>query len=252
MRWSRPVCFLSKVLVDRPSVWNKRVTVVETLSGLRYLRFGAVEDCDDQSLFDVRNPGRLHLPYVKSMCEILAGMPVPDKVLMIGLGGGTIASFLRQLHPRTRIDIVEVDPVVIEVACEWMGFQPDPSMQVACGDGRDWIESSVRRGFFYNLVVLDAFGPDAIPQRLSTIEFLSSVLKVLVPNSGTVAANLFGTEACSRYPAMLATFRAVFDKVSVQAVPMSGNRLLFAQAVPSVHPPLEDAHLVLSDRHLLK
>lgn len=42
--------------------------------------------------------------------------PAPSKVLVIGLGGGTLPSALFRALPETDFDIVEIDPAVVRVA----------------------------------------------------------------------------------------------------------------------------------------
>lgn len=60
-------------------------------------------------------------------------------VLLVGLGGGGLAQFLRDFVPNVTIEVVELDPVVFEVAKEWFGFRPDDRLTVTLGDGLDRI-----------------------------------------------------------------------------------------------------------------
>ncbi len=200
-------CLSSRLLVDRPSQFNARVLVVENELGHRVLRFGS-EEGDDQSVFDPSEPSRLHLPYARFMAELLGRLDF-ERVLMIGLGAGSIAKTL--IHQRKRrIDVVEIDPVVVEIAQTHLGFdESDDCMQVICCDGRKFVESCVPNS--YDLVILDAYGPDQVPYDLSTRQFLCSVLRILVPDSGLVAANVFGVS--SLYRSILETYHSVFDSV---------------------------------------
>lgn len=60
-------------------------------------------------------------------------------VLLVGLGGGGLAQFLRDFVPSVTIEVVELDPVVFEVAKDWFGFKPDDRLTVTLGDGLDRI-----------------------------------------------------------------------------------------------------------------
>lgn len=60
-------------------------------------------------------------------------------VLLVGLGGGGLPQFLRDFMPNVTIEVVELDPVVLEVAKQWFGFQPDDRLTVTLGDGLERI-----------------------------------------------------------------------------------------------------------------
>lgn len=246
------VCRRQRILFERPSKWNDRVLVVEEGGeeeghhGIRTLYFGTAES-DKQSVFDRRTPRKLHLPYVRSLCDLLSRLPESNPhTLMIGLGGGSIARRFRDIKPRAWIDIVELDNVVIEAATKYMGFEPDRRMRLICAEGRAFIEAC--NAATYDLIILDAFGVSQIPHTLSTKQFLASVLRVLKPGpTSHVMANLFGPASCSLYPCMLATWNTVFDCVSSIRVPESDNQILLAPAIAAKSFSQFPFHRVLED-----
>lgn len=67
-------------------------------------------------------------------------------VLLVGLGGGGLAQFLRDFVPSITIEVVELDPVVLEVAKDWFGFRPDDRLTVTLGDGLDRISALEKEG----------------------------------------------------------------------------------------------------------
>lgn len=60
-------------------------------------------------------------------------------VLLVGLGGGGLPQFLRDFVPGVTVEVVELDPVVLEVAKEWFGFRLDDRLTVSLGDGLERI-----------------------------------------------------------------------------------------------------------------
>lgn len=83
------------------------------------------------------------------MRELTALSPLsggPVSVLLVGLGGGGLAQFLRDFVPSVTIEVVELDPVVFEVAKEWFGFRPDDRLTVTLGDGLDRISVLEKEG----------------------------------------------------------------------------------------------------------
>lgn len=67
-------------------------------------------------------------------------------VLLVGLGGGGLPQFLRDFMLNVTIEVVELDPVVLEVAKQWFGFQPDDRLTVTLGDGLERICALEKEG----------------------------------------------------------------------------------------------------------
>ena len=74
---------------------------------------------------------------------------------------------LHKHDPRMRIDVVDIDPVVVEVAAKYFGFREDSALRAYVDDGRRFIE---KRREPYDVIFLDAFGPDNIPYDLAAQE----------------------------------------------------------------------------------
>uniref|UniRef100_A0A0D3FUY4 Methyltransferase type 11 domain-containing protein n=1 Tax=Oryza barthii TaxID=65489 RepID=A0A0D3FUY4_9ORYZ len=68
----------------------------------------------------------------------VAGTKVSTTV--IGLGAGTLPMFLRGCLPFLDIKVVELDPLVEEVAKKYFGFSTDEQLQVHLGDGIKFID----------------------------------------------------------------------------------------------------------------
>lgn len=133
--------------------------------------------------------------------------PSPKNIVIIGLGGGVLARSLALLLPESDITSVELDPLVVKVACDYFNFSESERQRVVVGDGRQFLESALQDGKSYDLIMLDAFDDRYIPTALMTVEFLQSV-KLLLSNDGVLAANTFGLSAL--YDRESATYRAVF------------------------------------------
>lgn len=56
-------------------------------------------------------------------------------MLLVGLGGGGLPQFLRDFVPAVTVEVVELDPVVLETAKQWFGFRPDDRLTVSIEDG---------------------------------------------------------------------------------------------------------------------
>jgi spermidine synthase len=135
--------------------------------------------------------------------------PQPGKILIIGLGGGSLPTALSQIFPKAEIDVIEIDPAVVRVARKYFSFQTDSRMKVFEEDGRVFVKRAMKKGTKYDLIMLDAFDHEYIPEHLLTREFLSEVKKILTPE-GVMAANTWSGSRL--YDHESATYESVFDR----------------------------------------
>ncbi len=178
-------------------------------TGLRCLEFppGRVL----QSCARPDRPADLSLPYLRSMATVLALHPAPRSALILGLGAGSLPSFLQRHAPELRQVVVEIDPTVVEVARRFFGFEPSPSTRVEIGDARAFVTRTPAR---FDLVFIDAYGPDDVPRPLTTVEFHRAVRSCLTPG-GAVAVNLWGPRANPLYHRQIRSLAEVYGEVLV-------------------------------------
>jgi spermidine synthase len=156
-------------------------------------------------------------------------------MLVVGLGGGSLPSLLRHRLPALRIDVVELDPVVVEVARSHFGVREDAGLQIHVADGRAFIERTAER---WDLVALDAYDARSVPLRLATLEFFRAVRRVLNPG-GVAIANVWAPELNPSYGGMLRAWRDTFEAVWVLDAEGSGNRIVIGLPVGPA-PPREE------------
>ena len=210
-----------KTLYEQPSPYNN-ILVTEDEPGLRTLYFergGAL-----QSVVKLGDPDHLELPYTKTMLSGLALCDDPQRILIVGLGGGTIPKFLHKHYPQAVIDAVDIDPDVVKVARLFFEFREDANLRSYVSDGRKFIED---RPGIYDMIFLDAFGADSTPYHLTTREFLLSVKKALKPR-GVALGNIWRSVYNPLYDSMVRTYLAVFDEVYLLDVRETSNNILIA------------------------
>ena len=215
------------ILAERPRVVFEgdgafgRVRVTESSTGMRTLYTG--DGRARQSVIRPGDPLHLELPYSRVAAIGLALIPADGRILYVGLGGGAMPMHAHELLPRATIDIVEIDPLIIDVAQKHFGFRPDSLLRVHADDGRAFIESAPPGT--WDLIVLDAFSDDEIPFALATQEFLTAVQSSLNP-AGVVLSNLW--TANDAYASMIATYQHVFPEVHLLKVPERSQVVLLA------------------------
>lgn len=215
------------VLYEADSAYN-HIVVSEDRQGWRYLQFergGAL-----QSQVRPEHPLELELPYTRVAMVGLAFVPEPRRILVVGLGGGAMPMFLRAVLPEAHIDVVDIDPAVVEVARRYFGFREDTALRAHVDDGRRFIESP---GPAYDLIFLDAYGASSIPEHLTTREFLAAVRARLAPG-GAVVANVW-ERPNPLFGSMVRTYQASFARLYTFEVPGSANRILVGLPHPEEH-----------------
>jgi spermidine synthase len=183
-----------------------------------------------QSCQDLRAPDRLVFQYTQMMLGALYLNPQPHDVLIIGLGGGTLPHTLEKLLPQAQIDVVEIDPAIVRVAHDYFAFQGDARVHIIVQDGRAYARQALRGDKRYDLIMLDAYERQYIPEHMLTREFLQQVRGLLKPG-GVVAANTFSSSRL--YQNESVTYSAVFGPFYNLK---SNNRVILATNGPL--PPM--------------
>jgi spermidine synthase len=194
----------------------------------RCLRFGDSGPALNQSCQSFAAPERLEFGYARAMVAVtLLWRPEPRHILVIGIGGGSIPTTLARLLPAARIDAVDIDPAVIDVARRFFGFAPDARLRAFARDGRDFVRQALAQGRRYDAVLLDAFDAEGIPPALFDHAFLSDIRRLLAP-TGALLANTFA--GSPSYASESATAEAVFGRfLNIKlGSDADGNRLLVA------------------------
>ena len=194
------------VLLHSERSQYRQVLVYED-KGMRCLCFTKNCAIGRQSCVMLAQPDKLVFEYTRMMLGSLFLQPEPHSVLIIGLGGGTLPRTLAKLLPAASIDTVEIDPSVVKVAKQFFNFTSSERLNVFEEDGRAYVRRAVRAGKHYDLIMLDAYDSEYIPEHLLTREFLQEVKSLMAPGA-VLAANTFS--ASKLYNNESVTYAAVF------------------------------------------
>lgn len=175
----------------------------------RCMLFRARRGLGRESCKDMANPKKFVFEYASMMLASLYLDPSPKRILIIGLGGGTLPEALQEMLPDATIHTVEIDPAVESIAEEYFDFTPGPNTESFISDGRVFVKRAGLRGEQYDLIMLDAFEADYIPEHMLTREFLEEVKTIMTPY-GVLAANTFSRSALYDYESV--TYQAVFGE----------------------------------------
>lgn len=196
------------------------IEVVEE-RGIRTLRLGSRAI---QSAMRVARPWDLELAYTRAMMGFLMFGPPPREVLMVGLGGGSLAKFIRHHLPQTRITAVEIDSRIVAVARSQFELPPDDAtLSVVEGDGALHVRQHPASA---DVILLDGYDDGNQVEALATETFYAACRRALKPG-GVLVVNLWGRD--TRFPEYFARLTAAFDdRVSWLPVMQKTNVIAFA------------------------
>lgn len=169
------------------------------------------------SYADVEDPTHLEFSYAQAMSDVLATIAPEGEALdvtHVGGAGMSLPRYLRATRPGTQSTVLELDPLMTEIAERDMGWEPGPDVEMRFGDARLRLDD-VAAGS-QDLVIGDAFGGVSVPWHLTTVEFVRDIQSRLRPG-GVYALNMIDYPDLGFARAELATLAAVFDHVAVLA-----------------------------------
>jgi Spermine/spermidine synthase domain len=173
--------------------------------------------------------------------------PDPKSELYVGLGAGNAPMRSALRRPRSVVEVVEIDPVVVDVARDWFGFEPD-RCRVHIADALAFLGATDRR---WDRIVLDAFlsagGTSEVnvaPSYFSESAFVELLARRL-GEDGLLLANLNGAlrgADSAPFLSVLKIIEEVFGQLAVHSV---------ADRTGDGHPLLEHPDLELADEHYM-
>lgn len=141
------------------------------------------------STMNLDNPNKLVLDYTKSFHLAKLFNPDFEKVLFVGGGGFSGPKNFISTYPDTLVDVVEIDPDVIDVAEKYFALPNDPRLQIFNDDARQFL---VKNDDKYDVIILDAYSRYDIPFHLMTIEYYQLLFDKL-SSGGVIVSNFIGT-----------------------------------------------------------
>jgi spermidine synthase len=183
------------VAKQKPSI------AVSDARGLRTLHVGGEAI---QSSMRLEDPYGLALDYTRCMMAFLLFHPEPREVLMIGLGGGSLAKFFYRSLRNTNVRVVELDARVVAAAREHFALPPNGSrLQVEIGDGADALSPEC-----CDVLVVDAFEDELHSPRLASAEFYDGAFLALA-EPGALVVNFMDDDP--RFDRTLERLERAFD-----------------------------------------
>jgi spermidine synthase len=151
-----------------------------TESGITKFWFDGDEE-SYQSMYNVNDPSKFYLSYIPLLVSFLDDITKINNCLMIGLGGGQIPMYVNKKFPNAIINVVEIDPNVIEVS-KLSGFNHTDKLTIHLEDGNLFINKSTS---LYDAIIMD------LDEAKSYESFNFSNIKKILSIYGVLAVNAY-------------------------------------------------------------
>lgn len=184
-----------------------------------------------ESQIDLAAPHELRFEYLKSLYLSYSVVPRPKRVLIVGLGGGAMVHFFQKYDPEVHVDVVEIDPAVVEIAQKYFAIKPGEDGQspgIFVDDGVAFIAQTKQK---YDVIYLDAFlkpsestDSTGVPVAQRTQKFYAQIQQALAPG-GVAAFNI------NPHPGMnedLAGIRKAFPQSYSFTLPSAAGKVVIA------------------------
>lgn len=187
-----------------------------------------------QSAMRKHEPDYLVLGYTRTMMGFLFFQSQPERILMIGLGGGSLAKYCRRHLPDTHFTAVEINPEVI-VLRDKFSIPPDGAcFKVICANGADYVSNQSEK---VDVLIVDGFNHLGQPTCLSSAGFYDNCYDTL-RDGGVMVVNLLMSDL--KYGTYVSRMRDSFeDKVVVVDAEEHGNKIAFAYKGSASPPSIE-------------
>jgi spermidine synthase len=146
-----------------------------------------------ESRVDLDRPDDLLIEYTQFMFLSYLFRPAPERVCIVGLGGGSMVHFLNRHDRHVKIDVVEIDPSIVQIAAQYFRVRSGGNLKIHTADGIAYLKNTESH---YDVIYMDAFlkpsrdtDETGVPVRMKTVQFYKEVQKKLNPD-GVVVFNL--------------------------------------------------------------
>lgn len=208
-----------RLVYDGDSAYT-RWQVVETEKEGRVSRLLISDWMVAQSGIYVDKPEEPLFDYIRAFMRV-AEANGPKKVLLIGGGTYTLPMMLTNKYPDSRIDVVEIDPKLDEVATRFFDYKASERIRLVHADGRTFLNENREQ---YDLILIDAFSSMVPPFQLTTREAVQRLAHSLAPD-GVVAVNLIGARVGELSAFTNAEYATYLDRFKNVEVMMAGSAI---------------------------
>lgn len=153
-----------------------------------------------QSQVPMEGDKQLVSDYTQTLAHMVGQIPNQDRMLVLGGGAFALPEYLARTYPESRVDVVEIDDRLPQIAAAYFRYDPPANLHVFTEDARTYIKSVETP---YDIVIVDVYHGTSVPFSLATTEYAHTLQGIVAPE-GVVLANLVGSDSTQCRPLLAA------------------------------------------------
>lgn len=165
-----------KILEERKSPINGKIQVIRSLGLGTYIQADGI----------TQSGGIVESFWRKTLKRILNSKLQIKNCLILGLGGGSAAKWVRKLWPEAKITGVDIDPVMVELGSRYLNLDTSKT-KIIIANAANYTLYAKR----YDLILVDLYVADKFPEKFKTDEFLRLVKQLMTKDSIAIFNRLY-------------------------------------------------------------
>jgi spermidine synthase len=114
----------------------------------------------------------------------------PESVLIVGLGGGTMAKFISKIYPDCKIKAIEKRENIKKIAYGYFNLPQKGNIEIIIGDCDGTLQELVMQSDQYDIILIDVFTGNDISNSLAN-QNIFDACKSLLTRRGVLGINLW-------------------------------------------------------------
>ncbi len=170
----------TKILEERKSEFNGNLRVVKTLGIGTYIQSNGL----------TQSGGIVEKIWKQTLRSLNHKSLTINHVLVLGLGGGTVAKLIRKKWPGAKITGVEIDPIMVELGKKYFRLN-EADVDVKITDAIKFLNYKSSTINHYDLIIVDLYNGDQFPKQFETENYIQLVRSHLTKSGVAIFNRLY-------------------------------------------------------------
>lgn len=208
-----------KTLFKDQSKYNGEVKVIENSGSRLLIANGYIQS---QS---VRADGHVGNPLWENLIPQDISLNPDSRVLILGLGAGTVASIITNRFGAITIDGVDIDPLIIKLGQKYFSMN-QKNLNIFVLDAVDFVTEA---RYKYDLICVDIFRGKGVPKGIESKVFLENI-KNLLKDNGVLTINKIysGFEELNRFKKFVQEVFPTSNSIVIKGTVNLDNVIVYA------------------------
>jgi spermidine synthase len=142
-------------------------------------------------------------------------------VLILGLGAGSVAKVIHNFFPKAKMTGVEIDPIMIKLGKKYFNLSTVKNLEIKIADAISLVTNHRSPVTNYDLIFVDLYVGDEVPEKANTDEFIRSVKQLFSPSGTAIFNRLYYGEKKKEAEEFKTKLKKVFSKVEPLRIDVS-------------------------------